>query len=84
MLPQEPQDDALTARVAEYERVHGRRPAQLLQGLPTVHLPRARQGREAVGPLVNAEGRDKVIELVDDAVGKVRKDARSGLNQRLR
>ncbi len=29
----------------------------------------------ALGPLVNAEGRDKVIELVDDAVSEGREGA---------
>jgi len=53
-----------------HEKVHGEFAAKLAGKMGALKMGNGLDDGVAVGPLVNAEGRDKVIELVDDAVAK--------------
>src|ERR1700742_3096891 len=64
--------EACTAanRFYVHEKVHDEFAAKLTGKMSSLKVGNGLDDGVAVGPLVNAEGRDKVIELVDDAVGK--------------
>jgi len=64
--------EACTAanRFYVHEKVHEAFAAKLKDKMAGLKMGNGLDDGVAVGPLVNAEGRDKVIELVDDAVKK--------------
>ena len=64
--------EACTAanRFYVHEKVHDEFAKKLTDKMAALKVGNGLDDGVAVGPLVNAEGRDKVIELVDDAVAK--------------
>ena len=64
--------EACTAanRFYVHEKVHDEFAKKLTDKMAALKVGNGLDDGVAVGPLVNAEGRDKVIELVDDAVSK--------------
>jgi len=62
--------EACTAanRFYVHEKVHGEFAKKLTDKMAGLKMGNGLDDGVALGPLVNAEGRDKVIELVDDAV----------------
>jgi succinate-semialdehyde dehydrogenase/glutarate-semialdehyde dehydrogenase len=64
--------EACTAanRFYVHERVHGDFAKKLTERMAALKMGNGLDEGVALGPLVNAEGRDKVQELVDDAVKK--------------
>jgi succinate-semialdehyde dehydrogenase/glutarate-semialdehyde dehydrogenase len=64
--------EACTAanRFYVHEKVHDEFAKKLTAKMAALKVGNGLDDGVAVGPLVNAEGRDKVIELVDDAVAK--------------
>ncbi len=62
--------EACTAanRFYVHEKVHGEFAKKLTDKMASLKMGNGLDDGVALGPLVNAEGRDKVIELVDDAV----------------
>src|SRR5438552_5608153 len=64
--------EACTAanRFYVHEKVHGEFAKKLTDKMASLKMGNGLDDGVALGPLVNAEGRDKVIELVDDAVSK--------------
>ncbi len=64
--------EACTAanRFYVHEKVHDEFAKKLTAKMGSLKMGNGLDDGVAVGPLVNAEGRDKVIELVDDAVKK--------------
>jgi len=62
--------EACTAanRFYVHEKVHGEFAKKLTDKMAALKMGNGLDDGVALGPLVNAEGRDKVIELVDDAV----------------
>jgi succinate-semialdehyde dehydrogenase/glutarate-semialdehyde dehydrogenase len=64
--------EACTAanRFCVHEKVHDEFAKKLTVKMAALKVGNGLDDGVAVGPLVNAEGRDKVIELVDDAVAK--------------
>lgn len=64
--------EACTAanRFYVHEKVHDEFAAKLTEKFESLKMGNGLDEGVNVGPLVNAEGRDKVIELVDDAVRK--------------
>ncbi len=64
--------EACTAanRFYVHEKVHDEFAQKLSAEMGALKMGNGLDDGVAVGPLVNAEGRDKVIELVDDAVSK--------------
>ena len=62
--------EACTAanRFYVHEKVHGEFAKKLTDKMSALKMGNGLDDGVALGPLVNAEGRDKVIELVDDAV----------------
>jgi succinate-semialdehyde dehydrogenase/glutarate-semialdehyde dehydrogenase len=64
--------EACTAanRFYVHEKVHGEFAKKLADKMGALKMGNGLDDGVALGPLVNAEGRDKVVELVDDAVGK--------------
>ena len=62
--------EACTAanRFYVHEKVHGEFARKLTDKMASLKMGNGLDDGVALGPLVNAEGRDKVIELVDDAV----------------
>src|SRR3954453_4197758 len=62
--------EACTAanRFYGHEKVHGEFAKKLTDKMAVLKMGNGLDDGVALGPLVNAEGRDKVIELVDDAV----------------
>ena len=64
--------EACTAanRFYVHEKVHDEFAKKLTAKMAALKMGNGLDDGVALGPLVNAEGRDKVIELVDDAVGK--------------
>src|SRR6201987_125931 len=53
-----------------HERVHDEFATKLTAKMAALKVGNGLDDGVALGPLVNAEGRDKVVELVEDAVGK--------------
>src|SRR5215208_7229944 len=53
-----------------HEKVHDEFAKKLTAKMAGLKVGNGLDDGVALGPLVNAEGRDKVVELVDDAVGK--------------
>src|SRR5437588_5809742 len=51
-----------------HEKVHGELAKKLTDKMASLKMGNGLDDGVALGPLVNAEGRDKVVELVDDAV----------------
>jgi succinate-semialdehyde dehydrogenase/glutarate-semialdehyde dehydrogenase len=64
--------EACTAanRFYVHEKVHDEFAKKLTAKMGALKMGNGLDDGVALGPLVNAEGRDKVVELVDDAVGK--------------
>ena len=64
--------EACTAanRFYVHEKVHDEFAKKLTAKMGGLKMGNGLDEGVALGPLVNAEGRDKVVELVDDAVGK--------------
>ncbi len=64
--------EACTAanRFYVHEKVHGEFARKLTEKMSALKMGNGLDEGVALGPLVNAEGRDKVVELVDDAVKK--------------
>jgi succinate-semialdehyde dehydrogenase/glutarate-semialdehyde dehydrogenase len=64
--------EACTAanRFYVHEKVHGEFARKLTEKMAGLKMGNGLDDGVALGPLVNAEGRDKVVELVDDAVKK--------------
>jgi len=64
--------EACTAanRFYVHEKVHGEFAKKLTDKMGALKMGNGLDDGVALGPLVNADGRDKVIELVDDAVAK--------------
>src|SRR5204862_7815098 len=64
--------EACTAanRFYVHEKVHGEFSKKLTSKMASLKMGNGLDDGVALGPLVNAEGRDKVVELVDDAVKK--------------
>jgi succinate-semialdehyde dehydrogenase/glutarate-semialdehyde dehydrogenase len=64
--------EACTAanRFYVHEKVHDEFAKKLTDKMAALKVGNGLDDGVAVGPLVNAEGRDKVVELVDDAVAK--------------
>src|SRR6266576_3206630 len=64
--------EACTAanRFYVHEKVHGEFAKKLTDKMAGLKMGNGLDDGVALGPLVNAEGRDKVVELVDDAVSK--------------
>ncbi len=64
--------EACTAanRFYVHETVHDEFAAKFAERMKALKLGHGLEDGVAVGPLVNADGRNKVVELVDDAVGK--------------
>ena len=64
--------EACTAanRFYVHEKVHDEFAKKLTDKMAGLKMGNGLQDGIALGPLVNKEGLDKVIELVDDAVGK--------------
>jgi succinate-semialdehyde dehydrogenase/glutarate-semialdehyde dehydrogenase len=64
--------EACTAanRFYVHEKVHGEFAKKLSDKMAALKMGNGLDDGVALGPLVNAEGRDKVVELVDDAVSK--------------
>ena len=62
--------EACTAanRFYVHEKVHGEFAKKLTDKMAALKMGNGLDDGVALGPLVNAEGRDKVVELVDDAV----------------
>ena len=62
--------EACTAanRFYVHEKVHGEFAKKLTDKMASLKMGNGLDEGVALGPLVNAEGRDKVVELVDDAV----------------
>jgi succinate-semialdehyde dehydrogenase/glutarate-semialdehyde dehydrogenase len=62
--------EACTAanRFYVHEKVHGEFAKKLTTKMAALKMGNGLDDGVALGPLVNAEGRDKVVELVDDAV----------------
>src|SRR6187402_2044632 len=62
--------EACTAanRFYVHEKVHGEFAKKLTDKMASLKMGNGLDDGVALGPLVNAEGRDKVVELVDDAV----------------
>ena len=72
--------EACTAanRFYVHEKVHGEFAKKLTDKMAALKMGNGLDDGVALGPLVNAEGRDKVVELVDDAV----KTRREGSDRR--
>ncbi len=64
--------EACTAanRFYVHERVHDAFAAKLTERMAALKMGNGLEDGVALGPLVNAQGRDKVVELVEDAVAK--------------
>jgi succinate-semialdehyde dehydrogenase / glutarate-semialdehyde dehydrogenase len=64
--------EACTAanRFYVHEKVHGEFAKKLTDKMASLKMGNGLDDGVALGPLVNAEGRDKVVHLVDDAVKK--------------
>src|SRR6267143_4994700 len=64
--------EACTAanRFYVHEKVHGEFARKLTDKMASLKMGNGLDDGVALGPLVNADGRKKVMELVDDAVGK--------------
>src|SRR5205085_8028298 len=64
--------EACTAanRFYVHEKVHDEFSKKLTDKMAGLKMGNGLDDGVALGPLVNAEGRDKVVELVDDAVSK--------------
>src|SRR5262249_29876796 len=64
--------EACTAanRFYVHEKVHDAFAKKLTDKMASLKMGNGLDDGVALGPLVNAEGRDKVVSLVDDAVGK--------------